>query len=541
MAASDQGTIQGASEGGVAGSHPIRDKLRMLAGPATEQQFNTFQSAIVPIACFKVENIRFDFDSSVVLPDVKKEMPLLAKLIAEHTDPKPKPGEPPDPKQKVPPASVFGHADPIGNDEYNKALSGRRAAAIYGMLARRAEVWEDLFKSSGQFAQPAAGDNWGTRAIQIMLGALPADLLAPPDGSANDPRERVRRFQAGPKGQVAGLAPDGDPGPQTRKALFLAYMDQICVDAAGQPFQLDAKEGFLGHQADPDGKGDFQGCSEFNPALLLSKADKQKFDAQKDKTQRNEANEQNRRVMVLLFRPGAKVTAKFWPCPRAKEGTPGCRKRFWSDGEKRRSNGESQREFKNTNDTFACRFYQRLLTGSPCETIVALVRIRLFDRKARPLPFAPCLVTQQGKEPRPDRASGSTPNPAPGSTPEGDPTQDAFITIRDLKVPTIVNVKWSRPAAEDGPGSPLPKATDPFEFEMDVVVDIPEADPEQASLTRLKNLGYVQGPKQVDDIRAFQRDYKPRFADIEIDGTLNPATQNAIKTVHDGCDPVLKG
>ena len=29
--------------------------------------------------------------------------------------------------------SVFGHADPTGNDDYNKALSGRRAAAIRTM------------------------------------------------------------------------------------------------------------------------------------------------------------------------------------------------------------------------------------------------------------------------------------------------------------------------------------------------------------------------------------------------------------------------
>jgi len=28
------------------------------------------------------------------------------------------------------PLSVFGHADPVGSDDYNKALSGRRAMAV---------------------------------------------------------------------------------------------------------------------------------------------------------------------------------------------------------------------------------------------------------------------------------------------------------------------------------------------------------------------------------------------------------------------------
>jgi hypothetical protein len=75
---------------------------------------------------------------------------------------------------------------------------------------------------------------------------------------------------------------------------------------------------------------------------------------------------------------------------------------------------------------------------------------------------------------------------------------------------------------------------------MNVVVDIPEDKPEEASLTRLTNMGYVRGPSRTDDIREFQRDYKPRFPEIEIDGTLNAATQEAIQEVHDTCDPVAK-
>src|SRR5262249_145466 len=40
-----EGTIHGATEGGVAGTHPDRSPLRVLAGPATAEQFNTVQAA----------------------------------------------------------------------------------------------------------------------------------------------------------------------------------------------------------------------------------------------------------------------------------------------------------------------------------------------------------------------------------------------------------------------------------------------------------------------------------------------------------------
>src|SRR5262249_24057892 len=35
-----------------------------------------------------------------------------------------------------------------------------------------------------------------------------------------------------------------------------------------KPFKIDPKDGFLARHADPEGKGDFQGCGEFNPVLL---------------------------------------------------------------------------------------------------------------------------------------------------------------------------------------------------------------------------------------------------------------------------------
>ena len=141
--------VHGASPGGVAAKQPPAEAIEILAGPSTSDQFNTARVRLIPVACWRVDDVRFAFDSSFVLPNVKDEMKLLAKLIAAHTK------ADLQNNNRPPPLSIFGHADPVGKDEYNKALSGRRAAAIYGMLTRRDEIWEDLFSSGGAFAAKA--------------------------------------------------------------------------------------------------------------------------------------------------------------------------------------------------------------------------------------------------------------------------------------------------------------------------------------------------------------------------------------------------
>jgi hypothetical protein len=72
--------------------------------------------------------------------------------------------------------SLFGHADPVGKDEYNKALSGRRAQAIYSMLIRKPETWEKLFHTDPK----CPGDNWGQSSIETMLAAVGRDTADAP-------------------------------------------------------------------------------------------------------------------------------------------------------------------------------------------------------------------------------------------------------------------------------------------------------------------------------------------------------------------------
>jgi hypothetical protein len=345
------------TEGGAAVTHPILQGDDALVAPQFNNDHNTIRAALIPMACWRVEDIRFDFDSSFLLPEVREEMPTLRDLREQH-----KLGE------FYPPLSVFGHADPIGDDAYNKQLSGRRSVSVYGLLTRRADLWEDLYSQTGKVACACSGDQWGARSIQKMLAALnytPGNTEGAMDQAT---RDAIRRFQTDQSLSPAnGYAERQNASDKaTREKLFLAYMDFLCTPE----FKLE-KTHFLAQGADANGKGDFQGCGEFNPLLLFSQQEEQELSQSSNRERRNQENAPNRRVMVFLFRPGTKVDAGIWPCPLAKDGVTNCKKRFWSDGEPRRSRREAgaRRRFEDTQDTFACRFYHRIATGSPCEDV----------------------------------------------------------------------------------------------------------------------------------------------------------------------------
>jgi hypothetical protein len=496
---SGNGTLHGTSDGGVAGQHDPVEAPEFLVGTTTSSEFNTAHLRLIPVACFRVDDIRFDFDSSFVTSnpgdenkDIRAELKILVSLLKDHPQS---------------PLSVFGHADPVGSDDYNKLLSGRRATVIYALLLSSTDpdtavsLWQGV----------SSTENWGSRQRQAMQS-------------------------------FTGLS------NTTGAPLYKAYMQKLC------PPELKlGKTDFLGQGADTGGKGDYQGCSEFNPTLIFSEQKNSVFESAQDKTARNDANAPNRRVLVLLFRKGSKIVPEKWPCPRVKEGIAGCQKRFWSDGETRRSTRlpDKDRLFDTSKDTFACRFYQRLLTNSPCESPLKTVKIRLFDPQARPLPFAPCLVTHEGST-QPDRATGAPPSPA-GTTPAG--TQgsvsdvdsgDGYITVRVVKFPETIKLNWSRAKATEGADAPLPEVgTDlensyKFEFQTEVTVDIPDADPQTASPLRLGNLSYSAFPSETENVQDFQQDYKNKYGDLGDSGSLDQPTTNAIQTSHDSCEPVLK-
>jgi outer membrane protein OmpA-like peptidoglycan-associated protein len=377
--ANDSGALFSMTEGGVVAEHPAPFSAEVVVAPTDRNGYNQVRMALIPFACWRANDVRFQFDSSAVLPAIRAEMAELKNLLDRHAAKSLEGGA-----AVAPALSIFGHADPVGQDDYNKFLSGRRAAAIYGMLTRRTEIWEDLYRNDGKYTHPVAGDQWGLQCLQVML----AECGYPPgnsDGVMDEmTNEAVRAFQAD-----HGLAVDGDPGPLTRNALFQAYMDLVCVDAKGTPFTVQPGD-FLGQAADPQGKADFQGCGEFNPVLLFSSEENAEYSKAERKTERDRENAPNRRVVIYLFRPGIHADPSAWPCSRAREGFAECRKRFWSDGEKRRSFAEKRRKYSETRDTFACRFYDRVASRSPCELEPKKqMVIRLFDVFAKPIPNAP--------------------------------------------------------------------------------------------------------------------------------------------------------
>ena len=326
------------SPGGVTGKHPPKSPLPIFVSPSLGGKgTNTIREELVTVACWKLNDVRFLFGSSFILPQTRGEFLELLQLRKEHAGA---------------PFSVFGHADPVNDDVFNKQLSGHRSEAVYATLVRDPAMWEKLYLGTGQ------AEGWGTASIQRMLEALGFNP-GPVTGKTNpQTTAAVKDFQS-----KNDLNDDGDPGPLTRAKLFVAYMTFLCPDK----FE---KSEFLAAGADAKGKGDYQGCSEFNPVMRFSKTEEAELSKASNKEQRNKENEQNRRVMVLLFRPGTTMAPNDWPCPRTFEGIQGCRARFFSDGDKRRSPQAERREFAITQDTFACRFYQRLVEDSPCEGII---------------------------------------------------------------------------------------------------------------------------------------------------------------------------
>jgi hypothetical protein len=327
-----RGALLSISARSVTGTHEERaGGGRALVAPGiSPTSLNTLRPVAHAVACWRAADVNFDFDSAFIVPRMKDAFADLKALLDAH------PGCP---------MTLFGHADPVGNDEPNKQLSGRRSQAVFATLTRRVDLWEDLHRQGDLSAA----------AERTMIATLG---FVPDDGDTKG-KTAVQAFQ-----RSAGLPPSGTVDGATRAKLYERYMDAVCRDSRDAPYRVEPT-GFLGKGSDKGGKADFQGCGEFNPVLIFSTAEKAALE--KDIPERNAENAPNRRVLALLFAPGSLANVAAWPCPRVKENTGGCRARFFTDHAKRRANGTERREFKNTRDTFACRFYHQLNVGSPCE------------------------------------------------------------------------------------------------------------------------------------------------------------------------------
>ena len=87
-------------------------------------------------------------------------------------------------------------------------------------------------------------------------------------------------------------------------------------------------------------------------------------------------------MIVLFFREGTRIEPAKWVCPNVHEAGAHavCKKRYWHNGEERRTPQDARRQFKDTRDTFACRFYHGLTYGSPCEQTLEMWNLRVLFR-----------------------------------------------------------------------------------------------------------------------------------------------------------------
>jgi hypothetical protein len=506
-AKSPVGTVSTAS---VAAVHETLLEGAIHAAPSAGTEFNRVRPLLVPKACYRLEDSHFEFDSSFILPmGMTFDAAPLKNLLDQH------------PGCKL---AIFGHADPVGDDDYNKILSGRRAQSVYGLLVRDVKLWEELY-----YRHDTRGkDRWGVRSVQIMLNRVGPTKTGSVDGTLTPgTKQALADFEAKEGLGNKGFDKKEEIAPATFQKLASLYMDAICTDDDSKDFRLKPTD-FLAKGSGRDGKGDYQGCSEFNPLMLFSKTEKARLDRKENHEARNKENQVNRRIMILLFRAGSRVDPARWPCPSVKEGISGCKKRFFSDGDVRRANRDkrsTQEETEHDPDTkgiFACRFYERITKRSPCNLITKDFQIRLYDPQG---------VTIAGA---PYRATIGTQVSTATADSEG------FANLRNLEVPAECVIEWGLPDPQADPQRPPV-----YLFKLEMLLDVEREQElmdtarEQDCKKRLNNLGYVISEDTKKNVAAFQNDFQQKYH-LRTDGELDDKTMDAIEDVYDKCAKNLR-
>lgn len=336
---------------GIFASNAQRPTLPVVVAPTQESRIqaqNLIRQELIVVGCASLKQFNFDFDSSFVRPEAQEGFAAFARLRQKH---------------ERCPMTIFGHADPTGRGtdaerlRYNHVLSDRRARAVFGVLTRDERVWEKLMDDQ----QGAVGDVWGKRITDTMRASV---------------------------GESGASAP--------RRTLIGLYMDFL----RGPGFPALTANDFLGKGKQ---KATLQGCSSFNPQLLMSKTQQKRFDGDKaTKEERDAANEPNRRVMIFLFAEGTAINPALWPCPDTPFDERPCVQRQWLNGADRRKtlfvdhrrrfgrevppegrlleppNQALADELAQEEKTFGCRFYHGIALHSPCERDLRLWGVQLL-------------------------------------------------------------------------------------------------------------------------------------------------------------------
>src|SRR5262249_37549794 len=79
------GVLHSVTAGGIAASHIDVPQATVLAAPNASKEFNRIKRRIVPLACWRAQDVRFAFESSFVRPEISTEIAALNELIVRHT------------------------------------------------------------------------------------------------------------------------------------------------------------------------------------------------------------------------------------------------------------------------------------------------------------------------------------------------------------------------------------------------------------------------------------------------------------------------
>ncbi len=155
------------------------------------------ESKATPALLATLEDLHFEFDKTFPLPSVIDTCRLVVE-VAQH-----------DPERQL---VVVGHTDFVGDPTYNLHLSDQRAAAIAAYLH------DDVDALLSFYSSKPAGQPWGAREDDVMLGALPHGGTPFLRAGVNR-TQAIRGFQ-----KTHGLKVDGAAGPKTRSALLTDYV-----------------------------------------------------------------------------------------------------------------------------------------------------------------------------------------------------------------------------------------------------------------------------------------------------------------------------
>jgi hypothetical protein len=476
---------------GLTGGHRGAPAVAHRVAPTAADEHNTIRLPLVPVACFRIDDVVFSLGTSLVGPGFEDESRKLGRLLDDNPGAR---------------AAIFAHAEPGGDDADAKRLSDRRARAIFGALTRRWEIWDELYLT------PVPGDDWTLTALQTILATIvdPADwhyYHGPPDGLPSlDLLMAIQCFQ-----MDNGLLPTGLPDVETRKALYLAYMSWVCIHEQYWPLVL-SPENFLMRGQGPGGKGDYQGCSGFNPIVV--RAQEYGGSSVQGGAPAQFWDRPNSRVVLYLFPADTEVSPGDWPCPRAGEGADACRGAFWPGGAARPAQGEQTRKYPSTRDTMACRFYDRFARRSPCEGSMGPSKwwiIRLTD--------------DDGKTPV-DRRKPLAREPwvVPGAGPGGADLRGVTDADGVLRIPVR--------------RTPCEMRLLVYGVEItllgDELCEMSEGD--EAIRQRLSNLGFGRDAGEEPSAEAFAEHVKrfQRSAGIAESGEICGATRAAVEKIHGG-------